>query len=275
MIGSMTASERDVLGPGDGDADHGSIEMGTVGWDDGDDFIDQGGEANDGNTLVKVTLFRGRDQAEPLKKGVAQGHKVVCQISCLHGFIIPQKGQRVIVAIPAGMGGTPGAATIIGLLALSPTQQFGAKRVMQDYGPDTHVLIRAKSVTLQSYADPHPQYIAVGTPASGGAPGIYLCDETGSGATVQSGVLGLFATDGASSPTATAFVQLKDGEVSIVTGGGTAGAKWEGGDVQAFGTNFYAYTAGTYLGATAVASSAALYMAGGSPTPSMSVFIGT
>lgn len=104
-------NERDTLGPEA--LDGGSLEMGTVGWDDGN-YLDAGTTGNDGNTLVAVQLYRGRDQATALQAGVAQGHKIWCQVSSLCGFTIPLQGTRVLVAIPAGMRETQGAPLIVG-----------------------------------------------------------------------------------------------------------------------------------------------------------------
>jgi hypothetical protein len=105
-------NERDTLG---GEiTDNGANEMGTVGWDDGT-YLDLGTTSNDGNTLVAVQLYRGRDQTQPLKLGVAQGHKIWCQVSSQVGFTLPLRGTRVLVGIPAGMGATQGAPLIIGV----------------------------------------------------------------------------------------------------------------------------------------------------------------
>ena len=264
-VTAENTNHADILG-GQEFGDCGAIEMGTVGWDDGSDYVDQGSATNDGNTLVKVQLFRGRDPSQPLKPGVAQGHKIVAQISSMFGiYWIPPAGTRVQVSIPAGMRETVGAALIIGAYAQSPTQQFAKDRVMWDVGSSTHIVERAKSVVLQSYASPNPQYLAIGTPRGGGAAGAYLMDETGAGMVVQSGNLGVL--------TANAFIQLKNGEVDIATGGGTAGATWTGGNVTLFGANGYFYTAGVYLGAGAIVTTPCVYMNSGTPAASTKVYI--
>lgn len=265
-VTAENTNHADILG-GQELGDGGAIEMGTVGWDDGSDYVDQGSTGNDGNTLVKVQLFRGRDPSQPLKPGVAQGHKIVAQISSMFGiYWIPPAGTRVQVSIPAGMRETVGAALIIGAYQTQTGAQFAKDRVMWDVGANTHIVERAKSVVLQSYASPNPQYVAVGTPRGGGTAGVYAMDETGAGFLTQAGNVGLM--------TASAFVQLKNGEVDIATGGGTAGATWTGGNVTLFGANGYFYTAGVYLGATAIAAQGVVYLHSGTPTPSLTVFVG-
>ena len=47
------------------------FEPGTVGWDEDDAHADLGTATNDGNTLVKVTLFRGRDPSTTPKPGAS------------------------------------------------------------------------------------------------------------------------------------------------------------------------------------------------------------
>lgn len=262
-------------GPHDGD--HGSIELGTVGFpsDTGTSYVDQGLASNDGYTLVNVTLFRGRDPSTPLDQSKAQGKQILCRIG---GGVnrIPALGTQVVVAVPATYGDIPGAAVIISTIEKSPTIQFSPTRTVLDFG-NNDVVIRGKSVTLQSNPNSGaPQFVSVGQPPSGGAPGILMMDETGSGVVVQTGVVGIAATDNGAPPHMTSIIQLKDGEVSVVVGQGKAGAKWTASDqkIVMFGAGFYTYTAGTYLGASAVALNVALYGVPASPTPSASVFIG-
>lgn len=91
-----------------------SIEYGSIGWDDDDDYIYPGEEGNDGHTLIKVQLFRGRDVTKPLKDR-AQGHRLIAHINSLGGFRTPPYGTRCLVAIPEGAEMTPGSATIVAL----------------------------------------------------------------------------------------------------------------------------------------------------------------
>jgi hypothetical protein len=254
---------------------HGSIEIGTVGWiDDGGTYFDQGTGDNDGFTLVRVTLFRGRDPSTSLDQTQAQGQQMLCTIGSGVNRI-PPRGTRVLVAIPATHGLIPGAAVIITTMekSFSETSQFSDKRVVIDYG-DVPVIIRGSCVTLQSTASV-PQSLSVGLPPAGGVAGISMMDETGSGMVLQSGVLAFIATDAGTPPTATAFVQLKNGEIALAVGGGLCGAKWEtSGDAHIFGTNFYAYTAGVYLGALATVANTALWgISGPAAAPSTTVYL--
>lgn len=91
-------------------ADTGSIEMGTVGWGDQDIHYDAGTASNDGVTLIKVTLFRGRDPKQEHTPGLGQGAQILARNSA--GENIPSKGTQVIVARPAGFDG-PGCWHII------------------------------------------------------------------------------------------------------------------------------------------------------------------
>lgn len=88
------------------------IELGQVGWADGS-TVDLGDSTNDGNTLVHVTLFAGRDASKPLDQTQAQGQEILCQLSSQ--LQLPPKGARVTVAIPDHFGTVPGAAMIIGV----------------------------------------------------------------------------------------------------------------------------------------------------------------
>lgn len=97
------------------------IELGQVGWADGS-TVDLGDSTNEGNTLVHVTLFAGRDASLPLDQTQAQGQEILCQLSSQ--LQLPPKGTRVTVAIPDHFGTVPGAAMIIGV-ATSNWQALG------------------------------------------------------------------------------------------------------------------------------------------------------
>lgn len=250
MIHAENHQHVDLLSPDS--ADRGGVEMGTVGWDDGTDDLDQGSTGNDGNTLIKVQLFRGKDPATPPKPGVAQGIKLLCQISSMFGiYWIPPAGTRVLVAIPAGMSQTQGAALIIAAYQTSPTAQFVPGRVMWDVGSSTHVLIKAESVTAQSYASP-AQYIGVGQPMAGGAPGIYLVDETGSGITVQSGVIGTFASSGGD---AKVLIQVTASGLDVMNKPGNSQFKMDSsGNFVFLGNQFQVPCGGGFFGVNAIAA---------------------
>lgn len=95
------------------------IEMGSIGWEDEDDFYFPGDTDNDGHTLVRVQLFKGRDVTKPINKTRAQGMKIVCQVSS--GVVrVPSKDSRVFVIIPKGMEYTPGAGVIVAAVEKLP-----------------------------------------------------------------------------------------------------------------------------------------------------------
>jgi hypothetical protein len=254
----------------------GRIELGTVGWDGVDEYAFLGSGDNDGYTLVRVQLYRGRDKTKPLKKGVAQGYQIVAQIDSAL-FYVPPRGTRVYVALPAGMDTTKGAGVIFATVRPSPTIQFasdksGEPRAVLDFGDETHVVIRGKSVTAQ---DPQGRHISVGTPRAGGAAGVSAIDETGSGWTIQSGVVGLFATDNGTPPDAKSCIQLTATLIDIMQKGSTlAGAKFASGDATICGNNFYSYTAGCYLGAMATVANTVLWgVSGPAAAPSATVYV--
>jgi len=146
----MRYSEQAVLG-GDASWASGSIEAGTVGWDDDADHYDTApGEV----VLVKVTLFRGRnpDRDPEPKPGRAGGLQILARVSAPMQTI-PPDGAEVIVAVPAVFGLTPGAPVILAQVAVAPPNQFSATRAKLDFGPDVDVVIKARSVTLTDYED--------------------------------------------------------------------------------------------------------------------------
>lgn len=266
--------------------DVGSLELGTVGWEDVAEHTDLGTADNDGYTLVRVQLYSGRDLTKPKKTGVAQGHRVLCQIG--GGlFRVPPKGTRVLVAFPAGMRTTQGAAVIVCTIEKSPAIQFGAgtgspDRPVMDFG-NVDVVIAARSVTLQSKASPFPQYLSVGQPRGGGAtPGIRMYDETGSGIVISGGKIMVAVTDNGSPPKVTKYLSMShaDGiDVMNTDGGGIlcSLALKNSGDCWIAGANARLYTAGVYLGVsiTNVLTNRALYGTPASPTPSATVLIGS
>jgi hypothetical protein len=105
------------------------ILMGSVGWEDEDDFIFLGEDENDGHTLVRVQLFEGRDITKPINPARAQGHKIICHISSLNGLRIPPKDTRVWVACAKGMENVPGGGVIIAAVEKLPR---GAGNVKAD-----------------------------------------------------------------------------------------------------------------------------------------------
>ncbi len=132
------------------------IEVGTVGWEDEDVWFERGTANDDGYTLIRVQLFRGRDITKPLKDGIGQGVRLLCHISS-GIFRIPKKGMRVYVAVPVGMEAKAGAGVIIATIEKNPIEQFDTGRVLMAF-PDDDLIIKARSVTVSDYND---DYIAV------------------------------------------------------------------------------------------------------------------
>lgn len=175
------ANEVDIFGPAR-EFEHTLVEHGTVGWDGVDAHFDigVGGAAEDGPTLVRVQLFKGRDVTRPVTPTIAQGTKVLVQISWPF-FVIPPKGTRVLVAFPGGDIQTPGMGMIIGAYAPSPTTQFSGTRAKVDLGANIDLVLKARSVTLTDYGN---RMIHLGPDG-----GVQAFDETGSGFQAKAGAV--------------------------------------------------------------------------------------
>lgn len=90
-----------------------SLAWGTVGWDDEDVFYEHNDTPGDGNTLVRVTLFRGRDLTKPLDQtGRAQGQRILAKLASgvTH---LPDRNTRVLVGMPDPHGTMPANAVIV------------------------------------------------------------------------------------------------------------------------------------------------------------------
>lgn len=188
----------------------GSIERGTVGWSTGE-HADLGTDDNDGHTLVHVTLFTGHDPTRPRVEGRAQGKRILCQLGG-GVFDVPPEGTPVVVAVPAGMAAIPGGPVIIATVRKNPTAQYAEDRSVIDYGPNKHLVLKAKSVTICDYSSP-ARFITVGESVNGGPPGITAMSETGSGWTIQESAVGMFSASGGE---ATSMLQLGPDEASLI-----------------------------------------------------------
>lgn len=127
-------NERDLLGASsmpDGSMAHAVLEWGTVGWDDDNEQTSFGAGTDDGMTLVKVTLYRGRrpGTGRPLQPGLAAGLPVIAHVDA-RLFQALAAGARVIVGFPGGDIRTPGNGMILGVAAKSPTGGFDASTMM-------------------------------------------------------------------------------------------------------------------------------------------------
>lgn len=241
------------------DEDSGEVQIGTVGWVNEDEVVDLGAD-DDKHALVRVTLFDGRDRSAALADpGVAEGRRVLAQISA-PGFNVPKKGTVVWVLRAAGMN----AWLIAGNPVPTPTDQFkGTERTLVDYGDETDVVIRARSVTLQSAAG---HFIGLGPKT-----GIQFGDADGNGGELKAGRWLFFvAEDG----DAKSFLRLTSAAVDVTNKAtlGTATLKVGDGKVKVGGNSFSAVVGNVALGALATPVSAAQY-GPGIGVPSTTVFI--
>jgi hypothetical protein len=189
-------NDADVLGDR---ADPLLFEPGTVGWDGVDPHFD----TEDGVTLVRVTLVRGRHPSTPLQPDVAQGYQVLCRIG--GGlFRIPPKGTAVMVGFPTVFANHPGAGVIVCTTEASPDIQFNETKAKFDVGADTDLVIKAKSVTITDYDN---RFLHVGPD------GVMLQDEKGNGVLIKSGAIMIYVADGADAKT---LVQMTAKELSLL-----------------------------------------------------------
>ena len=243
-------ADADVLGGG---ADLLLFEPGTVGWDGVDKHFD----TEDGVTLVRVTLVRGRHPSTPLTPTLAQGHKVLCRIG--GGlFRIPKKATPVMVGFPTAFAGHPGAGVIVCTTENSPDIQFSESKVKLDVGQDTDLVLKAKSVTISDYDN---RFLHVGPD------GVMLQDEAGNGVIMKGGAIMIFVADSGDAKT---VVQMTPAELSLLQKD-TGFIKLTGGNATVFASGSAALVgANVSLGATA-----SVPVLGGSPpgVPSKTVFI--
>lgn len=240
------------------------ILMGSIGWENEEDYYFLGTDANDGHTLIRVQLFDGRDYSQPLNPDRAQGHRIVCHIS--GGiFRIPPKDTRVFVAVPRGMEHVPGAGVIFATVEKNPTTQFTADRAVIDFGPDVHVVIKGKSVSLQ---DPDFRFLSVGTPRSGGGPGVQVHLPDGTGAAWQDGAFGCFVRAGV-------MLQMTPDKFEVWQGTGGSGTflRMGSGEFWTYGPANKMQGAGCYIGKAPTAANTALWGPTGiAGLPSPSIF---
>lgn len=241
------------------------ILMGTIGWEDEDDYFFLGTDDNDGHTLVRVQLYEGRDITKPINPDRAQGHKIICHLS--GGlFRIPKPNTRVFVACPKGMEHVPGAGVIFATVEPSPSTQFNNDRAVMDFGDDVHVVIKGKSVALQ---DPENRFLSVGTPRAGGDPGLIFQAADGSGGIIQEGVVGWFVAENGTTKT---IFQMTPSKVECTS---TTGGYWKIDDsFYCLGSSAFVVGGAVYLGKAPTVVTPALYgLTGIAGVASTSVFI--
>jgi hypothetical protein len=241
------ATDADVLGTRD---DPLVFEPGTVGWGDGGRHFDVEG----GVTLVKVTLFRGRDPTRPLKAGEAQGQRVLCRIG--GGlFRIPKPGTGVMVGFPTWFSTMPGAGLIVSTVEPSPDMQFSETRAKLELGPDVDLVIKARSITISDYAD---RFVHVGPDG-----GIQVQDADGTGVIIRDGAVAIFAAEGGAIKT---LLQLSPNALEAMQASGNV-FKLKGGNVTLLGNQCSLACACIALGVGASPATPAHY--GPAPVASM------
>jgi hypothetical protein len=248
--GASKPHEHEVVGHGghDGGPSMG-IEVGTVGWENDQVISELNTDPDDGITLIRVQLFRGRQATKPVTPGIAQGIKILAQLS---GPLwnVPARSQRVFVAVPHGMESTPGAAVIMAMPGRAPNTQYGVTKTKMDLGPEQDLVIKAKSITLTTYNN---QFVSI-VNGQGDNDGIYIQDKDGSGVIVQNGNVYV--------NTVKSVIQLSDSECHIVVANGSANTccvKMDYTGCAVTGVSFYANTGTVYLG----------YMPTAGPVPSV------
>ena len=122
-----------------------TLEWGTVGWDDQGDIYDLG-DGSDGDsqvTLLRVTLFRGKDPTEPLDDSRAQGMKILTQLPSVD-FGIPTRNTPVFLGIPGN--DYPGAAVVLQVSDRRASQIFGqqkpGERCISGVGTKARVILK-------------------------------------------------------------------------------------------------------------------------------------
>lgn len=245
-------ADADVLGPRE---DLLLFEPGTVGWDGIDPHFD----TEDGVTLVRVTLVRGRHPSTALTPDVAQGHQVLCRIG--GGlFRIPKKGTAVMVGFPTAFSTHPAAGVIVCTTEASPSIQFSETKAKLDVGPDTDLVIKGKSVTITDYDN---RFLHVG------ADGVMMQDENGNGLLLSGGALVLFVADSGDAKT---VIQLTKSELSLLQKD-TGFVKLTGGNATIF-ANASAGLLGANVSIGAKATALTPALTGTPPgVPSTSVFV--
>lgn len=226
------------------------IHRGSIGWEDEDEWFFIGDGTNDGFTFIRVQLFTGRDVTTPLNPNRAQGTKILCHLGG-GMFRIPKKDTPCYVALEAGHDQCVVQGVIIATIEKSPPTQFGEKRVVVDYGDDTHVVFNAKSISLQ---DPDNRFISVGTPFTGGTPGITLQASNGTGGAIQENAVGWWVADGGSTKS---MIQMTKDDISCLS---TKGGMWKlDANFYALGTTATLAAGGVYLGKAPTIANPALW----------------
>lgn len=234
-------------------ADVGSIWDGTVGWDDGSQHYDILAE---GRTLVRVTLFVGRDPREVVRDdGLAHGRRILARVGAPM-FRIPPRGTEVHVSIPAGRWDSPGAGVILCELQATPANQFSERTTKLDFGPDANLVIKAGQIALTDYEN---RYISVSPQG-----GIKMADQDGSMISILNKKIQLVvgAGNGAATP---CLMELAEGKVriNVKTDAGQGGLVLNPDQFACTAKSFKAACSNGMLGVSAIASNGIAYSPAG------------
>lgn len=217
-------NDHDTLGLGNTSFAPMVAELGTVGWegDDDESYYEQGTDENDGHTLVRIQLYRGRNPAERIREGVAQGHKVLaCPMGPL--WYIPPRGTQVLVIFPGGMEAVPGAGTFI-VRGRTPAGQFGPKRAKLEVPEDYDLVLKGHRVTATDWGN---NFVSLSPEA-----GVQLSNKAGD--MVQLGGGSFVAGVASAGDATTAIIMTKD-SLDLVQKDGSS-MRLAGGNWQAVGS---------------------------------------
>ncbi len=124
-----------------------AIANGTIGWDGVEKAADIDTTADDGVTLVRVTLHSGAPQGAPTAaSGAANGQQILCRITWPL-WVIPPKGMQCLVAFPDGLTRTPGAGIIFACTGRGPATELARGVAVLDL-PNHDLMIDTRSTTI-------------------------------------------------------------------------------------------------------------------------------
>ena len=159
-------------------------------------------DTEDGVTLVRVTLVRGRHPSTPL---TPESRRATRSLPHRRRPVShPAAGDPVMVGFPTAFADHPGAGVIVCTTEASPDIQFSRPKAKFDVGADTDFVIKAKCVTICDYDN---RFLHVGPD------GVMLQDEAGNGVIMKGGAMMIFVADSGDAKT---VVQMTAKELSLV-----------------------------------------------------------
>lgn len=244
--------EGEILGDTRSHDEFGTTEVywGTIGWA-GDAWADvaelgDGTNGPGGVTLVRVTLFKGRDITERPKKGIAQGRPVRAVLGW-PVTVIPELNALVQVTFPGGDLETPGNGALTFIARPASTEQFAVGRALLDVGPNISLTVKGAWTQMTHWGPGARAWVGVG-PVAGGAVGVYACDDKAGAVQVTGGVVTALGSDGSAAKTQLTLggteaklALLNQGYVGVDAAGtwvyNQSGTAFFQAKIMAFGTN--------------------------------------